>query len=122
MKAAPASDPEALAPQLAETVERHRTDAGVLRLRGPEFRRRHLHRLVAWMVRAPPRVEVELDDIGTFVVERMDGQRSLRELADELAAHLKLSRREAEAALAQFVSALMRRGLARLAPRPEPRT
>jgi hypothetical protein len=114
------SDPHVLLPLLAEDVERVRTGAGTLHLRGPEFRRRHVHRFLAWLMHAPQRVEVELDDIGAFVVERLDGRRSLRQLADELAAHLKLSRRESEAALAQFMSALMRRGLARLAPPPEP--
>src|SRR5689334_11449339 len=113
----PTTDPQSLSPQLADTVRCQRTAGGLLRLRGPEFRRRHVHRFIAWLMRAPARVEVELDDIGTFVVERMDGRRSLQQLADELAAHLKLTKREAEAALAQFMTALIRRGLAQVRPR-----
>ena len=115
----PTADPHSLSPQLTDTVQCQRTDTGMLRLRGPEFNRRHVHRFIAWLMRAPQRIEVELDDIGTFVVERMDGRRSLRQLADELAAHLKLSRREAEAALAQFVTTLVKRDLVHLTPCPK---
>jgi hypothetical protein len=103
-------DPGNAIPRLAPGVETLRTAAGALRLRGPELRRRYAHRFLAWLIRAPQRVEVELDDIGAFVVERCDG-RPLRRLADDLAAHLKLTRREAEVALADFMRLLLQRRL-----------
>jgi hypothetical protein len=117
--AASASGPGEAIPLLAEAVERRRGAEGALRLRGPELRRRHLHRFLAWMLRAPLRIEVELDDLGAFVVERMDG-RNLSSLAGDLAAHLGLSQREAEVALADFMRLLMRRRLAVLRPAPAP--
>ena len=65
---------------------------------------------LAWLLRLPRRVEVELDDIGTYVIGRMDG-RTMQALADDLAGYLKLTRREAEAALTLFIQSLLRRRL-----------
>lgn len=110
MSRAQAPDPGLAVPRLAPGVEQARTAEGALRLRGPELRRRHVHRFLAWLIRAPRRIEVELDDLGAFVVERCDG-RPLRRLADDLAAHLKLTRREAEVALADFMRLLLQRRL-----------
>lgn len=112
-------DPGQQIPRLAPAVESLPAPGGGLRLRGPLLARRGPHRWIAWLFAAPARVEVDLDDIGAFVVERMDG-RCLRQLADELAAHLKLTRREAEVALAQFIQGLMVRRLAALTPAAEP--
>lgn len=117
MTASVPPDPGQQIPRLVPTVESLPAPGGGLRLRGPLLARRGLHRWVAWLFAAPPRVEIELDDIGAFVVTRMDG-RCLRQLADELAAHLKLTRREAEVSLAQFLHALVTRRLAALAPAP----
>ncbi|MBA3686563.1 MAG: PqqD family protein [Planctomycetes bacterium] len=97
-------------PRLAERVEVLRTETGALRLRGPMLERPAPLRMVAWLLRAPGRTEVELDDIGAWVVDRIDG-RPLEQLSRELAAHLRLSRREAEVALADFLVALRRRNL-----------
>jgi hypothetical protein len=104
-------DPAATIPRLADAVEPVRTDTGALRLRGPLLRRSAFSRGMAWMMRLPGRFEVELDDIGTFVIERCDG-RTLDRLASDVAAHLRLSRREAETALADFFAALIKRRLA----------
>lgn len=103
-------DPAATIPRLANQVEPVRTDSGALRLRGPLLRRSAFARGMAWLLRLPARFEVELDDIGTFVVERCDG-RTLDFIADEVAAHLRLSRREAETALADFCAMLVHRRL-----------
>lgn len=108
-------DPGRQIPRLVPLVESLPVPGGGLRLRGPLLARRGLHRWVAWLFASPPRIEVELDDIGAYVVARMDG-RCLRQLADELAAHLKLTRREAEVALAQFINGLVVRRLAELGP------
>jgi hypothetical protein len=110
---APAADPAAIVPRLVAEVEAIRDGAGTLRLRGPLLRRPLLLRWFAWLFARPKRIEVELDDIGSWVVERCDG-RSLQRLAGDLAAHLKLTRREAETALADFVKLLLMRRLLRL--------
>ena len=104
-------DPAVTIPRLADQVEPVRTESGVLRLRGPLLRRSAFARGTAWLLRLPGRFEVELDDIGTFVVERCDG-RTLDRLASEVASHLRLSRREAETALADFFAMLIHRRLA----------
>lgn len=112
------ADPGLQIPRLAPAVESLPVPGGGLRLRGPLLVRRGPHRWLSWLFAAPARIEVELDDIGAFVVARMDG-RPLRQLADELAAHLKLTTREAEVALAQFIQGLVVRRLAALAPAAE---
>jgi len=104
-------DPTATIPRLADQVEPVRTESGALRLRGPLLRRSAFARGMAWMLRLPARFEIELDDIGAFVIERCDG-RTLDRLAGDVAAHLRLSRREAETALADFFAALIQRRLA----------
>jgi hypothetical protein len=50
-----------------------------------------------------------LDELGTFVVERIDGRRSAAALIDEFARHHRLNRREAELSVVQFLRMLMQR-------------
>lgn len=81
-----------------------------LRIKGPTIRRGPLGRRMARVFKWSTRIEVELDDVGAWVYERIDG-RSLHELADQLADHLKLTHREAEAALTVFLQMLLKRKL-----------
>lgn len=111
------NDPAQLVPRLAAAVEMQRVAAGALRLRLPLRRTGALARGWRWLLRLPEALEVELDDIGSFVVERLDG-RSMGVLADDLALHLQLSRREAEVALADFMRLLATRRLVALGPPP----
>ena len=118
MDAPSASVPGACAPgipRLIPGVELQRLDGGLVRLRGAPFRRGAVHRLVARWLRLPERIEVELDELGAFVVTRCDG-RDLETLAGDLAGHLRLTRREARVALADFLRLLERRRLVRLVP------
>jgi len=104
------SDPALLVPRLADGVAIHRPTPEVVRLRSAPFVRRGLHRLVARWLGRPERIELELDDLGAWVVERCDG-RSVATLAEDLASHLKLTSREAEVALGDFLSQLVGRRL-----------
>jgi hypothetical protein len=113
------SDPALLVPRLAARVEQRRMDHGVLRLRVPLRRPGRLTRAWCWLLRLPGAVEVELDEVGTFVVERLDG-RSLGALAADLAGHLQLTRREAEVALADFMRLLTARRLVAFERPPGP--
>lgn len=97
-------------PRLAVAVQVFQ-EAGATRLRGPLLRRNPLSRAIAWLLRLPRRVDVELDDIGAWVVARIDGRITLQALARDLAAHLRLTSREAETALTAFVQALLQRRL-----------
>lgn len=97
-------------PRLAPGVTVIRTDQGACRLRSAPFTRRGLHGLLARWLRLPDHVLLELDDLGAWVVERLDG-RDLEALSAELAAHLRLTRREAEVALADFLRQLALRHL-----------
>lgn len=108
-------DPRATIPRLPAGVECERVGA-VVRLKGLPPRRSAPIRALAWLMRQPARPHVELDEVGTWVLERWDGRTTLHELADALAAHLRLTRREAETALADFVGMLMRRNLVELVP------
>ena len=108
---------ERAVPRLAEGVEISEHGDG-LRLHGPPFKRGPLRRRFATWMKLAERTVVELDDVGAFVLERCDG-RSMRQLADTLAEHLKLTHREAEAALTVFLQNLLRRKLITLAERQE---
>lgn len=100
-------------PALAPGVVVMRTASGVCRLRSAPLPRRGLHRLLARVLRLPACIELELDDLGTWVVERLDG-RNLERLGGELATHARLTRREAEVALGDFLRQLVARHLVRL--------
>ena len=119
MPSGPAHDPGSTIPRLAPGVETIVAVPGVIRLRSAPYQRGPVMRLLARILRLKDRAEVELDDIGTWVVERFDG-RSLGELAWALANHLKLSQREAETALGDFLRLLLSRNLATLAPAQVP--
>ncbi len=114
MNKPPLSDAAAIGraiPRIPASVASSRTAEGLIRLEGPVRRR-------AWLLRLfhlPVRAHVELDDIGTFAVERF-GRASVAEIAADLAAHLHLQRREAEVALGDFLRLLLRRGLVELEP------
>ncbi|HYE05154.1 MAG TPA: PqqD family peptide modification chaperone [Planctomycetota bacterium] len=108
----PASSPERAVPRLAPDAVASRGPDGALRLSAP-LHRRGLHRWLARVARSPERITVELDALGAWTVEHLDG-RSLESLADDLARQFKLSTREARVALGQFVQSLVARRLVRL--------
>ncbi|MDA3962082.1 MAG: PqqD family protein [Planctomycetota bacterium] len=113
-----------LAKQIARAVPRLHEEVVVeqegdgLRLRGPVFKRGFFRRRMAGWMNLADRSVVELDDIGAFVVDRLDG-RTMHTLADNIAQHLKLTHREAEAALTVFLQNLLRRKLITLEVREE---
>ncbi len=80
------------------------------------FRRRWLERI------APVARErrIELDEIGAQVWRRIDGRRDVRTLIHDFTAEFHVDRKEAEAAVVEFLKALMKRGLITLQVPPEP--
>lgn len=97
-------------PRLAANVDLIDNRNGMINLRGPVMRRSPLNRFFAWLLRLPYRAEVELDEIGTFMVKQF-GDLSMESLAKVLAHHYKLTPREAQAALTVFVKSLLQRRL-----------
>jgi hypothetical protein len=97
-------------PRLATGIEIHRPTPNIVRLRSAPFPRRGWHATLARWLGFPERLELELDDLGAWVIERCDG-RNVATLAGELAAHVKLSEREAEVALGDFLRQLVGRRL-----------
>ncbi len=108
-----ANSAEKAVPRLAPDATTSRGPDGALRLTAPLLRR-GLHAWLAKVVRSPQHITVELDAVGAWTIEHLDG-RSLECLAGDLARQFKLSPREARVALGQFVQSLVARRLVRLA-------
>ena len=102
-----------LAPCPSRDVDASRTAEGLWRLSVPVSVRPALaglaKRLGVWDGRVL-RKTVELDAIGSFVWERIDGRATVGELAAALAERYGLDRDEAGLAVAEFLRQLGRRG------------
>ncbi|MCC7495416.1 MAG: PqqD family protein [Fimbriimonadaceae bacterium] len=66
-------------------------------------------RLLKSILQVPSEKKVELDEVGSDVWEWLDGQVTVAQLVDQLAAAHKLHRREAEVSLTQFLELLAKR-------------
>ena len=66
-----------------------------------------------WPFRLPPGATktFELDAVGVFVWNTLDGQTTVRELVERLAGHYHLNLREAQVPTLKFLEMLMRKGL-----------
>ena len=103
-----------------------RNAEGVITLYAPFHAAAFVERMARWFG-APANAgeaKIELDEIGSFVWDLCDGQRTVREMAAELAAKYKLNRKEAEAALTTFLRGLAGRNLVAIVilKREEPAT
>ena len=99
-------------PRLSEGCEFEALATGC-RIKGPMLKRLPPMRWLSKWLRLPERLSVELDDMGTFVVEHLDG-RTCDEVISELAKRFRLQRREAEASTLVFLDALAKRRLINL--------
>ncbi|NDV20070.1 PqqD family peptide modification chaperone [Pseudodesulfovibrio sp. JC047] len=59
----------------------------------------------------PMTKQVELDELGTFVWQRIDGVRSVQRIAAELAAEYEVQPREAELSVTAYIKTLGQRGI-----------
>lgn len=86
------------------------TDASVMRVRIP---RRHgaWADLIARWTRLPDHRTVELDAIGTRVLEWCDGQTTVREIIRKLGKEYRLDIRAAEVSFVNYLDTLTRRGI-----------
>jgi hypothetical protein len=55
--------------------------------------------------------KLELDEMGSFVWDHIDGTRSVRRIAEEFAAHYGVQRREAELSVTAFIKNIGQRGI-----------
>ena len=66
-----------------------------------------------WLARRtnhPTQHEIELDEIGSFAVGRIDGKRTVAGIASDLSNKYKITKHEAEASLLEFIDSLRKRG------------
>ena len=68
-------------------------------------------KLLAWVFFVPESKPISLDDVGTFVWTRCDGERSLRDIVTELCSEYKMGRRETELSLIEYMKMLGKRGM-----------
>lgn len=66
-------------------------------------------RALMGLLAAPRTAQVVLDAMGTRVVKRIDGSRSVADLLEFVTAEFKLSRKEAEVALLKYLELLAKR-------------
>ncbi len=100
----------------AVTVEP--TEAGLL-LSIPTRRPRWLVPPLSWVLPFSGQRRVELDAPGRAVLELCDGRRSVEEVIEVFALEHKLSFREGQLAVSQFIKALLQRGIIALVGMPE---
>ena len=79
---------------------------------------RGLKRLAMKLLAVPDVAQVMLDGPGTKVLEAIDGRRTVAELIEYVAAEFKLSRKESEVSLLNYLEMLGRRGLVGFEVRP----
>ena len=92
------------------------TEAGMTIISTP-VRRTGWTRLMKRLTSVPKYKKIELDEIGTFVWRHCDGRTSVRALIEKLCRRFKLSYREGEVSLTQYLRTLARRNLIGLAVR-----
>ncbi|MCJ7543016.1 MAG: PqqD family protein [Phycisphaerae bacterium] len=66
---------------------------------------------LSWILPFSPYRRVELEPVGSGVLKMCDGRRTVEAIIEAFAAGHKLSFREAQLAVTQFLSQLMQRGL-----------
>ncbi|WP_319541093.1 PqqD family protein [uncultured Pseudodesulfovibrio sp.] len=71
----------------------------------------HLAEKVGMWDKKPMVKQVELDELGTFVWERIDGMRSVQQIAAELAVFYEVQLREAELSVTAFIKTIGQRGI-----------
>ena len=85
----------------------------------PLRRPRYLVPPISWIMPYSSHRRVELDRLGTSVLEMCDGRRCVESIIEEFAADHKLSFREAQLSVTQFLRQLSQRGLVAIVGRNE---
>jgi hypothetical protein len=91
-----------------------KTDSGQVRLSVP-VRQTWLTRVARRLTSLPEYKKIELDEIGTYVWKQCDGRTNVKALIQKVSKRFKLSYREAEVSLTQYLKMLAQRNVIGLA-------
>jgi len=98
-------------PYLNQAMDvRHRLDGSAL-ASIPIPRPKYLVPPLSWILPFSPHRRVELERVGAGVLRMCDGKRTIEAIVEQFAASHKLSFREAQLPVTQFLRQLMQRGL-----------
>ncbi|MGD9519560.1 MAG: PqqD family protein [Armatimonadota bacterium] len=92
----------------------HTNDEGIVVVTLPR-REDATGKILSWLFMVPDSRPVSLDQIGTRVWNLCDGEHSVHDIAAALAEEHKITLREAEVSLAEFLRMLGKRGMVALA-------
>lgn len=98
-------------PHVNQTMETHLRSDGSMLVSIPIPRPKFLVPPLNWILPFSPYRRVELEPVGSGVLGMCDGRRTVEAIIEEFAIDHKLSFRESQLAVTQFLRQLMRRGL-----------
>jgi hypothetical protein len=98
-------------PHVNQAMEAHHRSDGSALVSVPIPRPKFLVPPLSWILPFSPYRRVELEPVGSGVLRMCDGRRTVEAIVEEFAAGHKLSFREAQLAVTQFLRQLMQRGL-----------
>ena len=101
----------AAVPHVNQAMELRRRSSGNVLAMVPMRRPRWLVPPISWIVPFSPHRRVELDPAGAAVLDKCNGVRSVERIIEEFATEHKLSFREAQLPVMQFLRQLTQRGL-----------
>lgn len=88
----------------------HVSDDGLVTIELPR-RKDWMGGALGFLFSVPASKPVQLDEIGSFVYERCEGEHTVNEIVDDMMAEYKLNRREVEVSLTKFLQTLAQRGI-----------
>ena len=98
-------------PHVNQAMTTNRKADGGLVASVPVRRPRYLVPPLSWIMPFSSHRRIELDSLGASVLDMCDGRRSVEAIIEEFASDHKLSFREAQLAVTQFVRQLVKRGI-----------
>ncbi len=98
-------------PHVNQAMETHPRSDGSMLVSIPIPRPKFLVPPLSWILPFSPYRRVELEPVGSGVLGMCDGRRTVEAIIEKFAADHKLSFRESQLAVTQFLRQLMQRGL-----------
>lgn len=98
-------------PHVNQAMEMHHRSDGSALASVPIPRPKFLVPPLSWILPFSPYRRVDLEPVGAGVLKMCDGRRTVEAIIEDFATGHKLSFREAQLAVTQFLRQLMRRGL-----------